>query len=131
MKAGLLALATVMATTMASQARAQDELLDDFADPAVWTLAATDDVKAALRPSAGPHGSALGIDFDFGNVTGYVSARRTLPIEYPARFEFAVNVRGDTPPNVLQFKLVDAAGDNVWWANRPDYRFPQTWQPQR
>jgi len=131
MKAGLLALATMMATTMASQARAQDELLDDFADPAAWTLAVTDDVKAALRPAAGPHGSALCIDFDFGKVTGYVSARRPLPIEYPARFEFAVNVRGDAPPNALQFKLVDAAGDNVWWANRPDYRFPRTWQPQR
>src|SRR6185369_7565987 len=128
MKAGLLALATMMATTMASQARAQDELLDDFADPAAWTLAVTDDVKAALRPAAGPHGSALCIDFDFGKVTGYVSARRPLPIEFPARFEFAVNVRGDAPPNALQFKLVDAGGDNVWWANRPDYQFPRTWQ---
>ena len=28
-------------------------LLDDFADPAAWTLSATDDVKAALRPAAG------------------------------------------------------------------------------
>ena len=131
MKAGLLALTMVMATGVASQARAQDELLDSFADPAAWTLATSDDVKAALRPAAGPHGSALCIDFDFGNVTGYVSARRPLPIEFPARFEFAVNVRGDAPPNALQFKLVDAGGDNVWWANRPDYQFPRTWQTHR
>ena len=127
----LLALATVMATVMASGARAQDQLLDDFADPAAWTLSASDDVKAALRPIRGPHGSALCIDFDFGKVTGYVSARRSLPIDYPARFEFLLNVRGDALPNTLQFKLVDATGDNVWWANRPDYRFAHDWQAQR
>ena len=84
-------------------------MLDDFADPAAWTLSASDDVKAALRPAAGPHGSALCIDFDFGKVTGYVSARRSLPIDFPARFEFTLNVRGDAPPNALQFKLVDAS----------------------
>ena len=116
---------------MASGARAEDQLLDDFADPAAWTLSASDDVKAALRPAPGPHGSALCIDFDFGKVTGYVSARRSLPIDFPARFEFTLNVRGDAPPNALQFKLVDASGDNVWWANRPDYRFPRDWQAHR
>ena len=116
---------------LASHAWAQDDVLDDFADPAAWTLSVSDDVKAALRPAQGPHGAALCIDFDFGKVTGYVSARRDLPIDYPARFEFRLNVRGDAPPNALQFKLVDATGDSVWWANRPDYRFAHEWQPQR
>ena len=125
MKALLLALA------LATNAWAQDELLDDFADPSAWTLSATDDVKAALRPAQGPHGSALCIDFDFGHVTGYVSARRALPIDIPSRFEFTLNVRGDARRNDLQFKLVDATGDNVWWANRPEYRFPHDWQAQR
>jgi len=129
MKALSLVLALVLAP--ASNAWAQDELLDDFADPTAWTLSATDDVKAALRPATGPHGSALCIDFDFGKVTGYVSARRALPIDYPSRFEFMLNVRGDAPPNALQFKLVDATGDNVWWVNRPDYRFAHDWQAQR
>jgi hypothetical protein len=59
MRALLPTLATVMAMAMASGAQAQDQLLDDFADPAAWTLSASDDVKAALRPAAGPNGSAL------------------------------------------------------------------------
>jgi hypothetical protein len=125
------ALLPALLLALASNVWALDEVLDDFADPAAWTLSASDDVKAALRPASGPHGSALCIDFDFGTVTGYVSARRSLPIDYPARFEFALNVRGDAPPNALQFKLVDASGDNVWWSNRPDYRFPHDWQAQR
>ncbi len=127
MKALLPALLLALAPT----AGAADELLDDFADPAVWTVSASDDVKAALRPAEGPHGAALCIDFDFGKVTGYVSARRALQIDYPARFEFTLNVRGDALPNALQFKLVDATGDNVWWANRPDYRFAQEWHAER
>jgi hypothetical protein len=54
-----------------------------------------------------------------------------LPIDFPPRFEFMLNLRGDAPPNALQCKLVDASGDNVWWANRPDYRFPRDWQALR
>ena len=112
----------------AASAHAQDRLLDDFANLAPWTISATDDVKAALRAVDGPHGKAMCIDFDFGNVTGYVSAQRALPLEFPLRYEFAMNVRGDAAPNALQFKLVDASGENVWWSNRPEYRFPREWQ---
>lgn len=131
MKALLFALANVMTTAMASNAGAEDRLLDDFADPSVWTVSASDDVKAHLRPTRGPHGSALCVDFDFGKVTGYVTAQRSLPIEYPSRFEFLLNVRGDSLPNTLQFKLVDASGDNVWWATRPEYRFAPGWRAER
>jgi hypothetical protein len=125
------ALLPALLLALATNAWAEDEVLDDFADPSAWTLSASDDVRAALRPAQGPHGGALCIDFDFGKVTGYVSARRALPIDYPARFEFRLNVRGDAPANALQFKLVDATGDNVWWANRPDYRFAHEWQAER
>ena len=108
--------------------QAQERVLDDFASLAPWAISATDDVKAALRSVDGPHGKALCIDFDFGHVTGYVSARRALPLDYPQRYAFEMNVRGDAPPNALQFKLVDASGENVWWAQRPEYRFPHEWQ---
>ena len=123
----LLRLALLAA--FATSAAAQERVLDDFANPAAWTVSATDDVKAALRTVDGPHGKALCIDFDFGHVTGYVSAQRALPVEFPARYELAMNVRGDAPRNALQFKLVDASGENVWWGQRPEYRFPSEWQP--
>jgi hypothetical protein len=112
----------------AAGAHAQERVLDDFADASAWHISATDDVKAALRSADGPSGRALCIDFDFGHVTGYVTAQRTLPLEMPPRYEFAMNVRGDAPPNALQFKLVDASGENVWWGQRPDFRFPSAWQ---
>jgi F5/8 type C domain len=107
---------------------AQDRVLDDFDDAAAWKVSATDDVKAALRTADGPHGKALCVDFDFGRVTGYVSVQRALPIEVPARYEFAIDLRGAAAPNAFQFKLVDASGENVWWGQRPEYRFPAEWQ---
>jgi hypothetical protein len=112
----------------ATLAHAQDRVLDDFENPAAWTVSATDDVKAALRAVDGPHGKALCFDFDFGHVTGYISAQRALPIDYPARYEFSLDVKGDAPRNALQFKLVDASGENVWWGQRPEFRFPHEWQ---
>jgi hypothetical protein len=124
-------LAAVLMVALNTVVQAQDRLLDDFENLAAWTITATDDVKASLRTTDGPHGKALCIDFDFGNVTGYVSAKRAMPVVYPARFEFTLGVRGmpdDVPPNAFQFKLVDASGENVWWGRKPEFRFPQEWQ---
>ena len=127
LRAALAALAA-LAATLVGAAHAQDRVLDTFENLADWHLTATDDVKATLRSADGTQGKALCIDFDFGHVTGYVAAKRALPIEFPARYEFTLDVRGDAPPNALQFKLVDASGENVWWAQRPEFRFPHDWQ---
>ena len=113
---------------MAAAVQAQDRVLDDFENPAAWTLSATDDVKASLRAADGPRGASLCIDFDFGNVTGYIAAQRPVAIDYPARYEFLLDVRGEAPPNALQFKLVDASGENVWWGQRTEFRFSADWQ---
>ena len=127
MRTKLLACAA-LALAFAAAVQAQDRVLDDFENLADWKVSATDDVKAALRQADGPHGKALCIDFDFGSVTGYISAQRALPIDYPARYEFTLDVRGDAPPNAFQFKLVDASSENVWWGQRPEFRFPAEWQ---
>ena len=118
----------LLATAFATAARAQDHLLDDFENPAAWTISATDHAKATLRATDRQQGKALCIDYDFGSVTGYVAAKRPLPITYPARYEFTLDVRGESLPNAFQFKLVDASGENVWWGQKPEYRFPAEWQ---
>jgi len=107
-----------------AQVQVQDKMLDDFDNPSAWTIAASDDVKASLRSVDGEQGRALCIDFDFGRVTGYVAARRVLPIEYPARYEFALRLRGNAPKNAFQMKLIDESGTNVWWGRRDEYRVP-------
>jgi hypothetical protein len=130
-----LALGLGLAWAMPHAAAAQDgapmRLLDDFSTIAPWQVAASDEVKASLRLERGSAGNALCLDFDFGAVSGYAVARRELPLDYPENYEFSLGLRGDAPPNTLQFKLVDASGENVWWVNRPDFTFPREWERVR
>jgi hypothetical protein len=109
----------------------QERVLDAFDDLSAWSVVATDDVKAALRQAPGPNGNAACLDFDFGRVTGYVALRRKLPIDFPARYDIGFEVRGEMAPNALQLKFSDASGDNVWWAQRPEFRPPPQWQRLR
>jgi hypothetical protein len=46
----------------------------------------------------------------------------------PANYQFSFSVRGDSPANTLEFKLVDTTGANVWWSNNPDFDFPREWR---
>jgi hypothetical protein len=106
-------------------------VLDRFDDITRWQVSASDDVRATLRQGRGTEGSALCLEFDFGAVSGYAVARRELALDYGENYEFSFGLRGDAPVNTLQFKLVDASGENVWWVNRPDYTFPREWQRVR
>ena len=51
-------------------------------------------------------------------------SRSTLP----ANYAFTFHIRGEAPPNNLEFKLVDPTGENVWWAIERDFDFPHDWQ---
>ena len=107
------------------------QLLDGFDDLTPWTVSGSDEVKTRMRRAADGEGSALCMDFDFGRVSGYAVAARALPLEFPENYEFVLRLRGDAPPNSLQFKLVDTTGENVWWVHRPDYVLPREWQELR
>ena len=109
----------------------QLRLLDSFEDLAPWQAASSDGVKASIRAVAGLEGQALCLDFDFSGVAGYAMARRALPINFPSDYEFTFYVRGDAAVNNLEFKLIDASGDNVWWVNRRDFAFAREWQQVR
>ena len=108
--------------------RATVRLLDNFDDISPWRVSVSDEVQASLRKVPQSDGGALCMDFDFGAVSGYAAASRELPLELGDNYEFSFDLRGETPINTLQFKLVDASGENVWWVNRPDYPFSRQWQ---
>jgi hypothetical protein len=88
--------------------------LAGFEDLALWQVGASDGVRASLSAVEGLAGQALCLEFDFVGIAGYASARRGLSIDFPLNYEFAFYVRGAAPVNNLEFKLVDAGGDNVW-----------------
>src|SRR5690606_15626582 len=67
----------------------------------------------------------------FNGVSGYVGIQKAIPVSYPDNYAFGIRLRGDGPRNDLQFKLVDASGDNVWWATRPKFALPGEWAPMQ
>ena len=125
-----LSLAAFSLLSLASCLAAADDnvrTLDDFSDPAPWRVIASTQVSGAIRSDGG----ALCLDYDFNGVSGYVGIQRDIAIEYPDNYRFDFALRGASPANDLQFKLIDASGDNVWWVNRPKYAFPAEWTPVR
>ena len=118
--------ALALAVLLAPAANAR--VLDDFSDISRWTASASDQVSATLHKAGD---GALCLGYDFHGVSGYASMRRALPLDYPADYEFDVRVRGSAPENALQFKLTDAANENVWWVNRGGFAPPAEWTPLR
>jgi hypothetical protein len=111
-----------------TRASAASQTLDDFSQPNVWQGLATDDISATLRPTSGPHGKAICLDFNFNGVSGGPSLHRSLPITFPENYALSFDVRGTMPPNDLQLKLIDASGDNVWWYRREHFQPTNAWQ---
>jgi hypothetical protein len=105
-----------------------ERMLDNFDNIDAWKAEASDDVDVSLHGDAGEQGNAMHMDFDFHGVSGYATARRDLALDFPDNYELSFRVRGDAPINNLQFKLVDASGENVWWINRSDFVFGHDWQ---
>ena len=119
------------ASLTAGNDRAEVRVLDAFGDPAAWTVVTSNQVTGTLRQVDADGGKALCLDYDYNGVSGHVGIQRTLPMEYPENYRFAFRMRGESPANDLQFKLIDASGDNVWWVNRPKYDFPTDWTDVR
>ena len=106
-----------------------ERVLDGFESTTPWQVVTSDQVSGTLRTVPGADGQAVCLDYDFNGVSGYAGLQRELPIDYPDNYAFSFQLRGDSPRNDLQFKVVDESGDNVWWVNKPRYEFPKHWTP--
>ena len=104
-------------------------VLDSFDSVTQWTATPADGVEISVHPdSNGVHGKAMRVDFDFHGHGGYGVIHRALNLTLPANYEFSFAVKGDAPTNTLEFKLIDATGENVWWSNNQNFVFPKDWK---
>ncbi len=117
----------VLFTGVAAEAD-EPVVLDDFESTDTWQVIASDGVSARATRVAGQTGHALRLDFDFERGSGFCVLRRTLSLELPQHYRFALTLRGDAPPNNLEFKLIDPTGQNVWWVNRRAFEIPRAWE---
>ena len=97
---------------------------DDFQDPSQWKAFPSAGVALALSGAEAITGRALRLDFDFAGHAGWAAARREVAIDLPENWELDFSLRGEALANDLEVKLIDASGQNVWWAVRRDLAPP-------
>jgi len=102
--------------------------LDAFDGIAGWIAAPSEGVSLTLSPDAGEDGrGALRMDYDFRGHGGWAAARKDFPRALPENWAIRLRLRGEGPPQTLEFKLLDPSGKNVWWSVRRDFAFPSDW----
>ena len=102
-------------------------LLDAFETVKDWRASPSDGVSLQVSSDSGLRGRAMRLDFDFHGTGGYAVVHRAFNFTVPANYEFSFRIRGNAPPNTLEFKLIDPSGDNVWWSNQAGFEFRRAW----
>ncbi|MGQ0721852.1 MAG: discoidin domain-containing protein [Candidatus Eiseniibacteriota bacterium] len=121
-----LSLGATAAPAAPAAADAGSVLVDGFEQPLQWSAHPADGVAMKLSSEPGSRGQCLRLDFRFAG-GGWAIARRDAPVTLPRNWAFRFRVRGECAPNHLEFKLVDASGENVWWSVQRDFAFPREW----
>jgi hypothetical protein len=122
-----LAWATLALALTAASAIGSAVPMDEFETLDGWTTAASPGARAEIARDAGHGGMAMRIDFDFGGGGGFVLARKAFSLKLPENYVFRFRVRGQAPPNNLEFKLVAPGYKDVWWSVERDFEFPAEW----
>jgi hypothetical protein len=101
-------------------------VLDDFNDASNWQVHATEGVAALISivevDDSGR--KSLRLDYDFCGRAGYALIRKKVELKLPENYAISFGVRGQSPDNTLELKLVNEAQDTVWWVHRPSFKFP-------
>ena len=113
----LAALAAVLVGTVATGVGApvsEPVQIDDFETAEGWTVAPSPGTKAELVWERDDAGSALRLDYNLANSSGFVILRKEVRLPLPENFAFTFRLRGAAPRGTLEFKIADSDG-NVWW----------------
>ncbi len=122
-RAAILLVGLALAAAPVSAAPGAPVTVDSFDHPEAWTAVPADGVGLEVSGEEG----ALRLDVDFHGGGGYAVVHRDLDLDLPDNYAFTFRVKGKIPPNSLEFKLIDASGDNVWWSVARDMTFPPGW----
>jgi hypothetical protein len=124
----ILCIATLVVSAFTALTLGQSRVLDDFESPEGWKIITAEGVTLSVHEDEGVKGRALRLDYEFVTGAGYCIIQKPFAITFPDNYEFAFQLRGQGPPNNLEFKLLDASGDNVWWHNRRALEWPRDWK---
>jgi hypothetical protein len=106
---------------------AQVRLLDDFETLAGWKAIPSEGASLRIASVPGRTGNAMEMDFDLSKASGYVLARKEMPIDLSEDYQFVFDIRGETPVN--NFELIDDK-ENVFWIKKLNTTYPTSWTRQ-
>ncbi len=109
------------------QISAQKLNIDEFNNLSGWKEVASDGARIDLDIETTQGGRYLKIEFEFLGA-GYCGIEKIFPLELPDNYKFTFQLKGNSPRNNLEFKLIDESGDNVWWKNQRNFEFPPEWE---
>lgn len=104
--------------------------IDRFESTAGWKTVSSQGVEIKVTTEKGMKGNCLRIDYNFTGGTGYCGIEKIVDMDIPRNYRFDFFIRGNSPRNNLEFKLIDKSGDNVWWRNQRNFEFPESWEQQ-
>lgn len=122
------ALVLLASLTTGSATHSAATTLDAMESIGRWQAKASDGVVASMSTIPGHDGKAVRLDWNFAKVSGYAYVRRPLELTLPENYMVSFWVRWTGRTNNLEFKLIDASGDNVWWVSQPDIALKPGWQ---
>lgn len=111
-------------------ANAEDDprkILDDFNEFYDWVESKSEKTEIELTSSQGFKGKAMRVNFDFTKRKGYVVITKDVSISLPQNYKFIFYLKGMTPDNNLEFKLIDDKG-NTYWKKWDNFKFSPNWQ---
>ncbi|MCK5160720.1 MAG: discoidin domain-containing protein [Candidatus Aureabacteria bacterium] len=101
--------------------------LDDFNEIHDWVESKSEKTEIELTSSQGFEDKAIRVNFDFSKRKGHVIITKDVSISLPQNYKFIFYVRGITPDNNLEFKLIDDKG-NTYWKKWDNFKFSPNWQ---
>lgn len=104
----------------------QTKLLDNFESLNGWVPITSDGVTMSIESAPGKVGKAMAIHFEFHGGSGYAIAEKKMPLDLPKNYRFTFYLRGETPINNFEFKLIDSA-ENVFWIKQLNITYPKNW----
>lgn len=101
-----------------------EKLIDNFDNLEGWRLIGK---RLKVTGEEGFEGNCLCLSYSLNKTETFVVISKEIPLTLPENYEFSFYIKGISPDDNLEFKLIDEEG-NTFWKKFDNFKFPNGWQ---